>query len=103
MDSRRVDGRGAALADRQVDDALAHVLGAVRVAVLDGDVDRAVRDALERELAGGAGGDVLRGAADDLRDGEGAPIDCANHPMMPLRMRLPAAAERLSIVRKIKT
>jgi putative protease len=39
----------------------------------------------------------------DLRDGEGTPIDCARHPMMPLRMRLPAPAERLSILRKIKT
>ena len=38
----------------------------------------------------------------DLRDGEGAPIDCARHPMMPLRMRLPVPAERLSILRKIK-
>ena len=39
----------------------------------------------------------------DLRDGEGMPIDCARHPMMELRMRLPAAAEKYSILRKIKT
>ncbi len=43
-----------------------------------------------------------RFTVDDLRDGEGNPIRTANHPMMPLRMRLPAAAERLSVVRKIK-
>ena len=48
-------------------------------------------------------GAPVRFVCDDLRDGEGTPIDCANHPMMPLRMRLPCAAERLSIVRKIKT
>ena len=48
-------------------------------------------------------GKPIRFVADDLRDGEGTPIDCANHPMMPLRMRLPAPAERLSILRKIKT
>ena len=47
-------------------------------------------------------GKPIRFAAEDLRDGEGTPIDCANHPMMPLRMRLPAPAERLSILRKIK-
>ena len=47
-------------------------------------------------------GKPLRFTADDLRDGDGTPIDCANHPMMPLRMRLPAPAERLSIIRKIK-
>ena len=47
-------------------------------------------------------GKPVRFTADDLRDGEGTPIDCANHPMMPLRMRLPCAAERLSILRKIK-
>jgi len=39
----------------------------------------------------------------DLRDGEGTPIDCARHPMMPLRMTLPAPAEHLSVLRKIKT
>ncbi len=54
------------------------------------------------ELLNRAGAPV-RFVCDDLRDGEGTPIDCANHPMMPLRMRLPCAAERLSIVRKIKT
>ena len=48
-------------------------------------------------------GKPVRFTAEDLRDGEGTPIDCANHPMMPLRMRLPAPAERLSIIRKIKT
>ena len=47
-------------------------------------------------------GKPVRFVCEDLRDGEGNPIDCANHPMMPLRMRLPAA-ERLSILRKIKT
>ena len=54
------------------------------------------------ELLNRAGAPVCF-VCDDLRDGEGTPIDCANHPMMPLRMRLPCAAERLSIVRKIKT
>ena len=49
------------------------------------------------------GGKPIRFTADDLRDGDGAPIECANHPMMPLRMRLPAPAERLSILRKIKS
>lgn len=39
----------------------------------------------------------------DLRDGEGTPIDCARHPMMELRMRLPAKAEKYSVLRKIKT
>jgi len=39
----------------------------------------------------------------DLRDGEGTAIECARHPMMALRMRLPAAAEKYSILRKIKT
>ncbi|MBR6709229.1 MAG: U32 family peptidase [Clostridia bacterium] len=39
----------------------------------------------------------------DLRDGEGTEIDCARHPMMQLRMRLPVPAERLSVLRKIKT
>lgn len=38
----------------------------------------------------------------DLRDGEGSPIDCARHPMMPLRMCLPVPAEKRSILRKIK-
>ena len=47
-------------------------------------------------------GKPVRFAAEDLRDGDGTPTDCANHPMMPLRMRLPCAAERLSILRKIK-
>ena len=47
-------------------------------------------------------GKPVRFVCGDLRDGEGNPIDCANHPMMPLRMRLPAPAERLSIIRKIK-
>ena len=48
-------------------------------------------------------GKPVRFVCEDLRDGEGNPIDCANHPVMPLRMRLPAPAERLSILRKIKT
>ena len=39
----------------------------------------------------------------DLRDGEGTAIDCARHPMMELRMQLPAKAEKYSILRKIKT
>jgi len=38
----------------------------------------------------------------DLRDGEGNLIDCARHPMMALRMHLPAKAEKYSILRKIK-
>ena len=37
----------------------------------------------------------------ELYDGEGKPIDTARHPMMELRMRLPAKAERLSVVRRI--
>lgn len=40
--------------------------------------------------------------ADDLRDGEGEPIENTPHPMMELRMRLPKKAQRLSIVRKLK-
>lgn len=47
-------------------------------------------------------GKPLRFIAEDLRDAEDTPIDCANHPMMELHMRLPAPAERLSILRKIK-
>ena len=45
----------------------------------------------------------IRFTITDLRDGDGNPIEVANHPVMPLRMRLPAPAERLSIIRKIKT
>ena len=41
--------------------------------------------------------------AADIRDAEGNPLEVANHPMMELHMRLPAPAERLSIVRKIKS
>lgn len=37
-----------------------------------------------------------------LRDGEGQPLETARHPMMPLRLRLPAPAERLSVLRRIK-
>jgi putative protease len=40
--------------------------------------------------------------AADMTDADGAPIDSAPHPMMKLRMKLPFACERLSIVRKIK-
>lgn len=43
-----------------------------------------------------------RFVVEDLRDGEGTPLQTANHPMMALRMRLPAPAERLSVLRKIK-
>ena len=43
-----------------------------------------------------------RFVVEDLRDGEGTPLQTANHPMMVLRMRLPAPAERLSVLRKIK-
>ncbi|MBQ7143563.1 MAG: U32 family peptidase [Oscillospiraceae bacterium] len=39
----------------------------------------------------------------ELFDGEGAPIETARHPMMKLKMRLPAKAERLSIVRRVKS
>ena len=46
-------------------------------------------------------GKPIRFVVDDLRDGENNPIDCARHPMMELRMRLPAPAERLSILRKM--
>ena len=35
-----------------------------------------------------------------LRDGDGQPISSAPHPMMPLRLRLPRFADRLSILRK---
>ena len=38
----------------------------------------------------------------DLRDGEGTPIDCARHPMMALRMELPAPAEKLSVLRRVR-
>ena len=48
-------------------------------------------------------GKPVRFVCEDLRDACGNPIDCANHPVMPLRMHLPAPAERLSILRKIKT
>ena len=37
-----------------------------------------------------------------MRDGADAPIAVANRPMMELHMTLPAPAERLSIVRKLK-
>ena len=47
-------------------------------------------------------GPVLRFSVTDLRDGENAPLDCARHPMMTLRMRLPAPAERLSILRRVR-
>jgi putative protease len=40
--------------------------------------------------------------AADMTDTDGDPIDSAPHPMMKLRMKLPFACERLSIVRKIK-
>ena len=40
--------------------------------------------------------------AADMTDADGDPIDSAPHPMMKLRMKLPFACERLSIVRKIK-
>jgi len=39
----------------------------------------------------------------DLRDGEGNPVETANHPMMTLRMRLPVPAERLSVLRRLRT
>ena len=48
-------------------------------------------------------GKPLRFVVSDLRDGDGAPIDCARHPMMPLRMRLPVPAPRLSILRTLTT
>ena len=37
-----------------------------------------------------------------LWDAEGNPIESVPHPMMPFQMRLPKAAERLSILRKLK-
>ena len=46
-------------------------------------------------------GKPVRFVVDDLRDGGNNPIDCARHPMMQLRMRLPVPAERLSILRKL--
>lgn len=49
-----------------------------------------------------AGEKPRRFVVTDLRSGEGEPIAAAPHPMMPLRMRLPARAERLSILRKLK-
>ena len=44
----------------------------------------------------------VRFTVTDLRNGDGEPLETANHPMMALRMRLPVPAERLSILRKIK-
>ena len=41
-------------------------------------------------------------AVTDLRDGEGEMLETARHPMMRLRMKLPARAERLSILRRVK-
>ena len=41
--------------------------------------------------------------AAEIRDAEDRPLKTVNHPMMELHMRLPAKAERLSIVRKLKT
>ena len=38
----------------------------------------------------------------DLRDGEDTPIGSAPHAMMELRMSLPAKAQRLSILRRLK-
>ena len=47
-------------------------------------------------------GAPVRFTVSDLRDGEDKPLDCANHPMMEVHMRLPVTAEKLSILRKIK-
>ena len=44
----------------------------------------------------------VRFSVTDLRDGEGAPIASAPHAMMELRMSLPAKAQRLSILRRLK-
>ncbi|MBR1659363.1 MAG: U32 family peptidase [Oscillospiraceae bacterium] len=41
--------------------------------------------------------------AGELRDSKGRSLERANHPMMEVHMRLPVRAERLSIVRKLKT
>lgn len=43
-----------------------------------------------------------RFVVEDLRNEKGETLECANHPMMVLKMRLPVSAERLSILRKIK-
>ena len=47
-------------------------------------------------------GRPIRFTVTDLRDGEDNALDCANHPMMELHMRLPVPAERLSILRKLR-
>ena len=44
-------------------------------------------------------GAPLRFTAQDLRDGEGAPIEDTRRAMMPLRMRLPAVAPRGCVLR----
>ena len=38
----------------------------------------------------------------EMRNGEDMPIESAPHPMMELHMKLPAKAERLSVLRKMK-
>ncbi|MBQ9411922.1 MAG: U32 family peptidase [Oscillospiraceae bacterium] len=47
-------------------------------------------------------GKPLRFCVSDLRDGGGAPLDTANRPMVPLRLRLPVYAPRLSILRRLR-
>lgn len=44
----------------------------------------------------------IRFTVTDLRDGEDRPIPDTPHPMMELHMTLPAPAERLSILRKLR-
>lgn len=47
-------------------------------------------------------GAPIRFAVGEIRNDDGELIDSAPHPMMKLRMQLPAPAERLSILRKLK-
>ena len=49
-----------------------------------------------------AAGRPLRFTVTEMRNAEGEYIDSAPHPMMELHMTLPAPAERLSILRKLK-
>ena len=62
---RRIDGRGTAAADGQMNGALS---GAVRAVVLDGDIHAACSQTGHRDRTGAARSDVDRRVALDLRD-----------------------------------
>ena len=72
----RIDGRGTAAADRQMDGAFSGVRTAVRVAVLDGDIDGACRQTGYRERTGAAGCNVDRRVPLELRDAAAAAEGC---------------------------